>query len=189
MIDPNSQGGAEWRGDLEDGRWRTPLPPVLDMCCGPRMMWFDKHNPAAVYIDNRREKNGMPRPKRGTVEYTETDPDILAAFTALPFPDESFYLVVFDPPHFERTGNPGYLAKKYGWLPADWRDVLRKGFAEGFRVLKLNGTLIFKWTDTETPVSEILALTPVPPLFGHKSGKRSRTHWIVFYKGDGTHKP
>jgi len=40
-----------------------------------------------------------------------------------------------------------------------------------------------------TPVSEILALTPVPPLFGHKSGKWSRTHWIVFYKGDGTYKP
>jgi SAM-dependent methyltransferase len=182
MIDPDSQGGAAWHGDEEDGHWKPPLPPVLDMCCGPRMMWFDKHNPNVIYVDNRRERYEMPRPKRETVEYTETDPDILCDFTALPFPDESFHLVVFDPPHFERNGTPGYLAKKYGRLPADWRDVLRKGFSEGFRVLKKNGTLIFKWTDTDHPVSEILALTQVAPLFGNRSGKQGRTHWITFMK-------
>lgn len=124
----------------------------------------------------------MKRPLRGTVEYTETDPDIVADFTQLPFPDNTFSLVVFDPPHFVRSGNPGYLAKKYGWLDVDWKDTLRKGFSEGFRVLKPGGVLIFKWTDTETPVKEVLALTTQKVLFGHKSGKQSRTHWLSFIK-------
>ena len=158
------------------------FPDVLDMCCGSRMMWFDKKDPRAVFIDNRRERHEMPRPKRGTVEYTETDPDILCDFTNLPFPDNTFRLVVFDPPHFERTGKVGYLAKKYGWLPGEWRPMLRDGFAEGFRVLRPGGTLVFKWTDTDNPVSEILKLTPMLPLFGHKSGKQQRTHWICFLK-------
>lgn len=157
-------------------------PPVLDMCCGPRMMWFDKHDPRVIYIDKRRERHAMNRPKRGTVEWTETDPDQLSDFTDLPFPDETFDHVVFDPPHFERSGKMGYLAMKYGWLDGDWRKMLAAGFAEGFRVLRPGGTLIFKWTDTENPVSEILKLTSMRPLYGHKSGKQARTHWIAFLK-------
>jgi ubiquinone/menaquinone biosynthesis C-methylase UbiE len=146
------------------------------------MMWFDKNDKRAIFVDNRKERHEIQRPKRGTVEFTETKPDLLCDFTKLPFPDNTFELVVFDPPHFERTGSIGFLAKKYGWLPKDWRSMLTIGFSEGFRVLKPNGTLIFKWTDTDNPVSEILKLTPEKPLFGHKSGKQSRTHWITFMK-------
>ena len=36
-------------------------------------------------------------------------------------------------------------------------------------------------SDTEM-VSELLALTDEKPLFGHKSGKREKTHWITFMK-------
>ena len=155
---------------------------VLDMCCGPRMMWFDKQDVRAVYLDRRSERHAMSRPKRGTVEWTETRPDILADFTALPFADNMFQVVAFDPPHFERSGKIGYLAMKYGWLDEGWRDMLREGFKEGFRVLKPGGVLIFKWTATENPVSEILKLTPMKPLFGHKSGKQAHTHWLSFLK-------
>ena len=124
----------------------------------------------------------MARPKRGTTEYTETNPDVVADFTKLPYANDSFAMVVFDPPHFERSGRIGYLAKKYGWLGLNWREMIRKGFSEGFRVLRPQGVLIFKWTATENPVSEILKLTPMKPLFGHKSGKQSQTHWISFIK-------
>ena len=160
----------------------TEFPPVLDMCCGPRMMWFDKQDSRALFTDNRRERHEMQRPKRGTVEYTETDPDLMCDFTDLPFPDDTFTLVAFDPPHFERTGKVGYLAKKYGWLPSDWRPMIESGFKEGFRVLRPEGILIFKWTATENPISEILKLTPMKPLFGHKSGKQQQTHWVTFLK-------
>lgn len=162
---------------------------VLDMCCGPRMMWFDKDDARAIFHDRRRERHAMNRPKRGTVEWTETDPDILGDFTSLPFEDEAFWHVVFDPPHFERSGKIGFLAMKYGWLDGDWRKMIAAGFAEGFRVLKPGGTLIFKWTATENPVSEILKLTPMKPLYGHKSGKQAQTHWIAFLKGGGGAEP
>jgi len=48
--------------------------------------------------------------------------------------------------------------------------------------LKPNGTLIFKWAETQIKVSEVLALTTEKPLFGHKSGKLSKTHWLTFTK-------
>ena len=110
-------------------------------------------------------------------------PDIVADFTALPFETGIFALVVFDPPHFERNGDTSWCAKKYGTLKGDWREELRKGFAECFRVLRPEGVLVFKWNETDIPVSQILALTPEKPLFGNRCGKSNKTHWIVFMKG------
>lgn len=60
--------------------------------------------------------------------------------------------------------------------------MLRLGFAECFRVLKPEGTLIFKWNEIEVPLREILALTPVQPLYGHRTGKQAKTHWCAFLK-------
>lgn len=60
--------------------------------------------------------------------------------------------------------------------------MLRKGFAECFRVLTPGGVLIFKWNEHNIPVRDILALTPEKSLFGNRSGKASKTHWICFVK-------
>ncbi|MCY1460113.1 hypothetical protein D9M71_776430 [compost metagenome] len=49
-------------------------------------------------------------------------------------------------------------------------------------MLESEGILIFKWNETQVLVSELLALTDEKPLFGHKSGKREKTHWITFMK-------
>jgi hypothetical protein len=63
-------------------------------------------------------------------------PDLIADFRALPFADNTFPVVVFDPPHLERVGDKAWMGKKYGRLNKEtWRDDLRKGFAEAFRVL------------------------------------------------------
>jgi len=160
------------------------LPPVLDACCGSRMFWFDKQDDRALFVDKRRETHHIDIGTPGTIGRSPivVDPDILADFRELPFPDESFPLVVFDPPHIERTAAKGLLTKKYGHLDGDWREMLRAGFSECFRVLKPEGTLIFKWSESDHPVAEILKLTPHRPLFGHRSGKSSATHWIAFLK-------
>ncbi len=101
------------------------------------------------------------------------------------FKDGQFTLVVFDPPHLVKAGKQSWLAAKYGKLSEDWREDIRKGFAECFRVLANGGVLIFKWNETQIKVSELLELTDQKPLFGHISGKRSNTHWITFMKVEG----
>lgn len=157
---------------------------VLDACCGSKMFWFEKDDARALFVDKRRETHPIDIGTPGTTGRAPivVDPDVLADFSALPFADDSFALVVFDPPHIEREQALGLLTKKYGILSGDWKSMLRLGFSECFRVLKPNGTLIFKWAESDQPVSAILALTDAKPLFGHKSGKFSKTHWLVFMK-------
>lgn len=157
--------------------------PVLDCCCGSRMFWFDKNDTRAVFVDKRKETHVLTDTTRKPgSRVLKIDPDCQADFTKLPFGDETFSLVVFDPPHLIRAGKNGWLAKKYGKLEGDWREELSRGFAECFRVLRPEGTLIFKWNEDQVKVSEILALTPMRPLFGNRSGKAAKTHWIVFIK-------
>lgn len=156
------------------------LPPVLDVCCGGKMMWYDKKDPRARFVDKRREQHADLDPRSKTI--FRIDPDEIADFTALPYPDGSFALVVFDPPHCTRNGRNSRMTKKYGDLKGDWQTMLRLGFAECFRVLRPEGTLIFKWNETDISVASIIALTPHKPLFGHRTGKQAKTHWMAFLK-------
>ena len=103
----------------------------------------------------------------------------------LPFPDGTFRMVVLDPPHLRNAGETSYLAQKYGCLDQEtWKNDLKTMFSECFRVLKEHGVLIFKWNETQIPVSQILKLTAHKPLFGNKQPNRTGTHWIVFMKED-----
>ena len=152
---------------------------VLDVCCGPKGMWFDKQDERALYLDRRDEVH--ENDYATGYKKLEIKPDIVGDFTDIKQPDESFYIVVFDPPHIKRN-KLGEITKRYGNLDGDWKDMIRKGFEECFRVLKPNGTLIFKWSEVQFPIKDILELTPHKPLFGHKSGKRMNTHWVCFIK-------
>lgn len=157
--------------------------PVLDPCCGSRMFWFDRQDPRAVFGDIRAERHRLTdKSSSGGARELIIAPDLQMDFRAIPFPDDTFHLVVFDPPHLVGNGKSGWLAKKYGKLGADWRDDIKAGFAECFRVLRPHGTLIFKWNEHEIPVSQLLALTLEKPLFGNRCGKTAKSHWIVFMK-------
>lgn len=154
-------------------------PAVLDVCCGGRMMWFDKRDSRAIFGDRRSETVTVTDRSHGRQDgqrMLRIEPDAVMDFRALPFPDESFRLVAFDPPHVVRAGPRSWLAAKYGKLGADWRDDLRQGFAECFRVLQPGGVLVFKWNETQVRVGEVLALTPEKPLFGQVSGRGGLTH-------------
>ncbi len=164
-----------------------PFPTALDACCGSRMFWFDRADPRAIFADIRDESHMLKDSSKSSgVRNLEIKPDVIEDFTAMSWADGSFSLVVFDPPHLASLGETGWIAKKYGKLNNNWREMLRNGFSECFRVLKPNGTLIFKWNEYEIPVSQILALTPEKPLFGNRCGKTAKTHWIVFMKTEVT---
>ncbi len=138
---------------------------ILDVCCGNRMFWFNKNHPLAVYSDIK----------------SDVDPDIVQDFQKLPYPDKSFKLVVFDPPHLFDKGN--WINEKYGTLgPQDWPMQLQQGFNECMRVLENYGILIFKWSQGSLSVSTVLSVIGVEPLFGHNSDKKTHTHWMCFMK-------
>lgn len=153
---------------------------ILDACCGSRMFWFDKENPNCLFIDRRTET--VTAKDRDKIRTIEVKPDLVADFTDLPFTDNSFYLVVFDPPHLKTLGDTSWMAKKYGKLPDNWQEVIKKGFHECMRVLKQNGTLVFKWNESEIKTSDVLSIIPYKPLFGHTTGRQSKTMWMCFMK-------
>ena len=155
---------------------------ILDVCCGGRMFWFDKNNKDELFLDNRIVKPVLVGKGRNARIF-ECKPDRVMDFRKLKLKSSLFSLVVFDPPHFTSLGKRSYMALKYGRLDKKtWKDDLRAGFAECFRVLKPSGVLIFKWNEYDIPLKDILTLTPIKPLFGHPSGKTQRTHWIAFMK-------
>ena len=136
----------------------STLPQVLDPCCGGKMLWFNKR----VF---------------------EVNPDTVCDFRKLPFPDESFFLICFDPPHLLQAEETSWIKKKYGSLNRlTWSEDLSKGFDECWRVLKPGGTLIFKWNETQISLREVLSCFSRRPVFGHTTTKRRDTHWITFYK-------
>ena len=153
------------------------MKAILDHCCGSRMFWFDPSNQGVLFGDIRDEEHTLCDGRALNIK-----PDLQMDFRKMPFDDASFKLIAFDPPHLRRAGHVSWLKAKYGILSDDWREDLRRGFAECFRVLENEGILIFKWNEVQIKVSEILALTDQEPLFGHKSGKRADTHWICFMK-------
>lgn len=152
-------------------------PPVLDVTCGGRMMWFNKHNPLCLYLDNREIDTTLCDGRRFCVE-----PDLIADFRNLPFPDNTFRLVVFDPPHLKNISKTAYLGIKYGRLHSGWETDLKRGVDECMRVLMDYGVLIFKWSEIQIPTRAVIDAIGHEPLFGHISGKSSKTHWMTFIK-------
>jgi len=152
---------------------------ILDATAGFRMMWFNKHHPNTIYLDER----------------PECEPDIVGDFRDLKqFEDGTFRLIVFDPPHIIQDNVYGgsEIIHKYGALRAEtWQSELQKGFIELWRVLANYGMLLFKWSNTHISSAEILKLAPVKPLFYQvaKVGKlkscgdyKLKTLWFCFMK-------
>ena len=150
---------------------------ILDMTCGARLMWHQKHHPDTVYCDIRRGTETLSDGRE-----VHINPDQVADFRRLPFPDETFTLVNFDPPHLTKAGNTSWLAKKYGVLFTTWEEDLKAGFEEAFRVLKPEGVLTFKWCSEHIPLGRVLELAPYPPLYGTRQGRKGVTTFTVFQK-------
>lgn len=107
---------------------------VLDPASGGRMMYFDKADRRVLFGDIRDESWELCDGRRFDVH-----PDQRMDYRELPFPDGTYRLVVFDPPHLEHGGDKSYMVRKYGRLTAGWRDDLSRGFSECFRVMQPGG--------------------------------------------------
>lgn len=154
---------------------------ILDACCSVKAMWYNKNHPNVVYIDIRKEPKGF----LGHGQKQGVNPDYIMDFRKMDFPDKSFKLVVFDPPHLTTFGKTSLFNKKFGSLnPETWQDDLKRGFNECWRVLDDYGTLIFKWSDNEIPFKKVLAEIKEKPLFYNTTNYKSTsiTKWFCFMK-------
>ena len=154
---------------------------ILDACCSVKAMWTNKHHPNAVYIDIRKEPAGF----LGYGRKEELNPDFVMDFRHMDFPDKSFKLVVFEPPHLSKLGKTSLFRNKFGALEPDtWKEDLKQGFSECWRVLDDYGVLEFKWSDSEIPFREVLKLIPQEPLFYNRTNYKatSQTKWFCFMK-------
>lgn len=138
------------------------------------MFYFDKNNPNVVFMDCRELEDTLCDGRK-----LEIKPDIIGDFRKIPFKDNTFSMVVFDPPHLLKVGENSWLAKKYGKLSENWATDLKVGFNECMRVLKTNVPLVFKWNEQQIKLAEILKNIDYKPIFGNK---RADTHWLVFMK-------
>ncbi len=112
---------------------------ILDPACGGRMFYFDKNDDRVLFCDIRNFETELVDNRFFAVK-----PDLRIDFTDMPFGDEQFNMVVFDPPHLlsknELDEETGFMKIKYGSLKINnWKETLKKGFAECFRVLRVGG--------------------------------------------------
>jgi hypothetical protein len=153
---------------------------ILDVCCGLRAMWFNKNHPNTIYLDKRIRNKGFDdfRPN------FEINPDYQVDWHNLPFQDNTFKLVVMDPPHIITEEDSHRMVKYYGHLNKEtWKTEIKSGFDECFRVLEDKGILIFKWSEASIKKKELLEVLEIQPLFGHPNGSRVPCHWLTFMKG------
>ena len=47
----------------------------------------------------------------------------------------------------------------------------------------MGGVLVFKFSEFEIPIADVIKATGYEPLFGHRSGRKSKTHWLCYMKG------
>lgn len=161
---------------------------ILDATCGGRSIWHPKNKDRddTLYIDNRELDSGFTGQEGRTYG---VNPDEIQDFRNLPYENESFKLVVFDPPHIVKENGmenlSGYVEKSYGALNAEtWQHDIEKGFEELFRVLETGVTLIFKFADNAVDFKEVLELAPQDPLFGTMTKQKSNceNRFFVFQK-------
>ena len=179
---------AEGDKEAEDAHARSlwePKPPklarevpILDACCGGKMMWVDKDDPEIIGMDIREER--VTFTDRGEERVLDIQPDIQGDFTRTEFADGTFDLIVFDPPHLLRAGENSWLFKKYGKLEKDtWKEYMTQAFRELDRILAHRGTLIFKWNTCQISKKDIEACFTRSPKFVTSVLK---TYTYIFYK-------
>ena len=165
-------------------------PKILDATCGNRGIWFQKEEPHTTYCDIRKESHeiycGHPVSGKKNHNTLEISPDIQCDFRNLPFEDGTYNLVILDPPHLKNQTESSWMRKEYGSLDGDWQSMIRDGFRECMRVLKVGGVLIFKWSEVQISTREIINVIGQEPLFGHRSGKKMNTHWMCYMKFEGS---
>lgn len=134
------------------------------------MMYKDMHKHLGdkfIYMDKRKIPEHKYRGwERSGYTIKEVKPMILADMKHLPFRNNLFSAIIFDPPHLD-IGLTSFMGERYGiWSTADIVRHLRACNVEFPRVLKANGILIMKvlakkWRLYETLLRNFTFFLPI----------------------------
>jgi SAM-dependent methyltransferase len=160
---------------------------ILDATAGYRSIWYQKNYPNVIFMDKRAGKfySHTPNGHKDQKRRIFVNPDVIGEWQHTPFRDNIFDMVIFDPPQIIRKEGsiPSGMAAKYGmFYTHNWRAQIEDGVRELFRVLKPEGQFILKWSDSSKSVDEVIKLIPYSPIFGTRTGRSNKTHWIIFLK-------
>ena len=157
-----------------------PKALILDATAGNRMMWRHLENKESEYIVFIDKEPGLKIP-----------PDIVCRWDDLPFPNDRFLCVIFDPPHTYGFGDKSVhsdpkAAKGSWWGNPTTRGEWIRDIVSGQREFaRVSPTLCFKWNDCKLNLWNILScLTEWKEIYRRRvfsSGRlgRSRTHWVT----------
>jgi len=121
------------------GYLKTDIP-TLDTTYG-RGSWWKKWSPTTLIANGTDPKY---------------NPDITADFRSMPFPDESFSQITYDPPYVvkggRRTSTMEDHQERYGMVnaptnPVEGQRLVNDGLAESARLLARGGVLLVKAQD------------------------------------------
>ncbi len=163
---------------------------ILDMTSGCRAIWLEKEHSDCVYVDRRALI--VPMHRRGdkldesSLAWT---PDVVADNAALPFRDNLFSLLVYDPPHRGFTADSN-MGRRYGSASLEEvRENIRAAAKEAHRVAMPGAHLAMKWNDIDISINIVLGMmfTYWRALFGHSmSGEKANsvTRWVLLRRVD-----
>ncbi len=153
---------------------------MLDVTAGNRMLWPNKNPPNTVFMD---KEVGL-----------RVAPDIFGAWNSLPFRDDSFDCIMFDPPHLMYMG-PNSMHRDPGgqsWWGLGWKnrmDLVRTLVTAQREFSRVGKRLLFKWGESRDggSVNRLLSLfTEWREIhrYTRPSQGRSRndTHWVTFIR-------
>ena len=156
------------------------MKPVLDATAGNRHMWGDnKHLDNVVFMD--KEPN------------LRIPPDIIATWDDIPFPDDYFHCVIFDPPHvFSETSmynqdpqaRPHGANKIPGWYGAfkSRREAVKQIYEAQIEFARVAPRMCFKWNEASMKLQNVLSLFTCWNIqfivSAPHRGKKPRTWWV-----------
>ena len=162
---------------------------MLDATAGNRLIWPNKNPPLTVFMDKETQ---LIRP-----------PDIFAVWQKLPFRDDIFDCVIFDPPHMIIRGkfNPWYSdPKSKGGRKGSWygyfssrTELLTSIYEAAQEFYRVSKRLCFKWYEDRFTLWQILPLFKPwkevsrfkpHPRMGRRAWRKSssKTWWVTFIR-------
>jgi len=123
---------------------------LLDVSAGNRHLWPNKNPPETVFLDKERD--------------LLIPPDVIASWRALPFRDNCFSCILFDPPNDPSWGSTsghrdpkGRKARFWG-NPASRRNLVSDIYHGQKEFARISPRLCLKWNETAITLEAILSL-------------------------------